>query len=198
MARTVPPPETAKHPKTPFFLTFNRVILWERNDVWLSRNGALKWNDGFWWFFLQFICHLWINMWTKLQLQILKNHLEFDLVFPSKDPCTSSSLTQHQILRQWRLSILFWFHKLFSLKLSLTLTYFWILWSHLTIKKFNWNQVQFISWLNVLRINSSIKSILIISRIFSHCLNSCLMHNSDLVKNHFILTKFHLSKYLTY
>jgi len=45
-------------------------------------------------------------------------------------------------------------------------------------KTIRWKSVQFFSWLNVLRINSCIKFILIISRIFSHCLNSCLMHNS--------------------
>jgi len=43
-------------------------------------------------------------------------------------------------------------------------------------KTIQWKSVQFFSWLNVLRIHSCIKFILIISRIFSHCLKSCLMH----------------------
>jgi hypothetical protein len=161
-------------------------------------NGALVWTNGFEWFFVQCIGHIWINEWSKSQLHILKNHFEFVFIFRQKPPSHFSFLTQHQISWQLRMSSTCSSYRIFSLELSLVLTNFWILWSQLTLKQFNGNRVQIFSWLNVLRINSCIKSILIISRIFSHCLNSCLMHNSDLVKYHFTLSNFHPSKYLTY
>ena len=131
-------------------------------------------------------------MWCKSQLQILKNHLEFVLVLPTKalyfffsqiasDFCNNSEYHELSDFINFSLSNF--------LKLSLVFEFCE------DPKTLQWKSVQIFSWLNALRINSCIKSILNISRIFSHCLNSAMFNAySDLVKYHFVLSNFHPSK----
>jgi hypothetical protein len=60
-------------------------VLWDRNDV---QTGAQEWTGGLEWFFLQWIGHIWISMWRKLQLHILKKHYEIVMELPSKTALT--------------------------------------------------------------------------------------------------------------